>query len=137
MAEFYYSFKRSYFSFKDSLKENIQNNKIYLKNKECYLITDIWIKDLINNFYQIDSIIQENPNKNYSEEFYNFNPNKEPIFINDISTAIKYLEKNYRIELINRELMDKIFAKEYLIKNVTVNYFSGNNLLIIEFIRVV
>ena len=33
--------------------------------------------------------------------------------------------------------MEKIFVKKFLIKNVKVNYFSGNNLLIIEFKRVV
>ena len=134
--DYFCSFKESFFSFKKNLEDSIKNDKISLNNTECYLITDIWEKNLTNNFTKIENNIKIYQNKiHFYNENFSFMPKDVPEFVNQ-SNVIFYLNKGYKLKLIDKELMEKRYDKNSLRKNSTVNYFSGNNLLIIEFMKV-
>ena len=134
--DYFCSFKESFFSFKKNLEDSIKNDKISLNNTECYLITDIWEKNLTNNFTKIENNIKIYQNKiHFYNENFSFMPKDVPEFVNQ-SNVIFYLNKGYKLKLIDKELMEKIYDKNSLWENNTVNYFSGNNLLIIEFMKV-
>ena len=134
--DYFCSFKESFNKFKKNLEDSIKNDKISLNNTECYLITDIWEKNLTNNFTKIENNIKIYQNKIYfNNENFSFIPKDDPEFVNQ-SNAISYLNKGYKLKLIDKELMEKIYDKNSLRENSTVNYFSGNNLLIIEFMKV-
>ena len=133
--DYFCSFKKSFNTFKKNLEDSIKNDKISLNNTECYLITDIWEKNLTNNFTKIENDIKIYKNKIHSNnEDFSFIPKDEPEFVNQ-SNEIFYLNKGYKLKLIDKELMEKIYDKKHLRENSTVNYFSGNNLLIIEFMK--
>ena len=134
--DYFCSFKKSFNTFKKNLEDSIKNDKISLNNTECYLITDIWEKNLTNNFTKIENDIKIYKNKIHSNnEDFSFIPKDEPEFVNQ-SNEIFYLNKGYKLKLIDKELMEKIYDKKYLREKSTVNFFSGNNLLIIEFMKV-
>ena len=54
---------------------------------------------------------------------------------NNILSAINFLRVNNKLELIEKEMMAELYKKSFLTNNSTVNYFSGNNSLIIEFMK--
>ena len=61
--DYFCSFKKSFNTFKKNLEDSIKNDKISLNNTECYLITDIWEKNLTNNFTKIENNIKIYQNK--------------------------------------------------------------------------
>ena len=134
--DYFCSFKESFNTFKKNLEDSIKNDKISLNNTECYLITDIWEKNLTNNFTKIENNIKIFKSKIYfNNQDFSFIPKDDPEFVNQ-SNAIFYLNKGYKLKLIDKELMEKIYDKKHLRENNTINYFSGNNKLIIEFMKV-
>ena len=134
--DYFCSFKKSFNTFKKNLEDSIKNDKISLNNTECYLITDIWEKNLTNNFTKIENNIKIYQNKiHFNNKNFSFIPKDDPEFVNQFN-AIIYLNKGNKLKLIDKELMEKIYDKKYLREKSTVNFFSGNNLLIIEFMKV-
>ena len=115
-----------YKSFKQKLLEQIKSSEIKLLNNECYLISDFWDNTLNRNIdcYEI------------SNSLINFTlPKENPEFINNISFFVEYIKKQKKAKLISKEFMNLINGKLSLNlnTNTTINYFTGNNKLIIEF----
>ena len=106
--------------------EQIKSSEIKLLNNECYLISDFWDNTLNRNIdcYEI------------SNSLINFTlPKENPEFINNISFFVEYIKKQKKAKLISKEFMNLINGKLSLNlnTNTTINYFTGNNKLIIEF----
>ena len=122
-----------YKSFRQNLEEQIKSNQIKLQNNECYLIKDIWDNTLNRaiNSYELSKKFSRNNNPST-----NFNlPKQNPEFINDISSFIECITKKNKFKLISKELIDLVNRKLNLklYQNSIVNYYTGNNKLIIEF----
>ena len=120
---------KEYHSFKDRLSEEIINNEFcYNVNNKCYLILVSCINELnnnINEYYDKNLYIKKNLNDSFI-----FGRNKHPKSIDNIKDAIDCIKKNGKLEIINQDLFNFIF-KDCNLKEI--NYFCGNNRLIIEF----
>ena len=127
------SFKEAYNLFRQELEESIKNNSLSLNNSECYLINDTWNKELKNNLDRIESIIKNYSNKLNTIEKKDITPQRKLDFVNEISKVIDLLNNKSKFRLFSKELMIELFDINILRKYNTVNYFCGNNLLIIEY----
>ena len=127
------SIKETYKAFRNNLEEALERNSFSLNNLECYLINDPWDKEFKNSLDKIESIINNNSKQLNSTDINNFYPKTSPVFANDISKAVDLLVGGCKLKLFNRDLMIKLFDYNFLTVNNTINYFYGNNLLIIEF----
>ena len=130
---FCFDIKESYNSFRKKLEESIKNNGLSLNNSEYYLINDTYNKELKNNLDRIESIVKYNLNKLNTIEKKDITPQRKLDFINEISKVIDLLNNKSKFSLFSKELMIQWFDINFLRKYNTVNYFCGNNLLIIEF----
>ena len=109
-------------SFQKELINTIQSNGMTGFINECYLIDD-------KTFEFLFDIID--PNKTYDNYIkYNFYP---PI-IYDISSALKTLKNFKKLKLVKKKLMRSLVSPNHLKYYKTVNFYCGNNKLIIEFI---
>ena len=124
------SISQKYKEFRKTLENRIIQNFPSLNNKECYLINNSWYKEFSNNINSYGKF------KNlYSSKYNykNFLPKNPPKFLEDIDSAIDYL-KTDKFKLISKKLIYLIF-KENDLKNINlVNYYSGYNKIIIEFL---
>ena len=120
------SIKKEYELFKKLLENRITQNCLYLYNNECYLINNSWVQELSNNIKSYGNI-----KNSYSLE--NFLPKNPPEFLNNIDSAIDYL-KTDKFKLISKELINLIFDENDLNNINLVNYYSGYNKIIIEFL---
>ncbi len=107
----------------EELERNIKKNYILLYNKESYIIKDSWI----NDYFQY--------NNNIGSEASFTKSNKDPEIINDISSAINCLKNNTKFKIISKQLMMPIINNNELNKYKSINYYTGNNKIIIEFIE--
>ena len=125
--------KKKFYSFKEKLIEEIKNNEFcYNQNNECYLILDTRIDELNNSIEEYDN----NPNLYNRRNFdgsYIFLPNNKPEFINSITDAIDCIKKHKNFEIIKQDILNLRYSDNYLSNFNTINYFCGNNRLIIEF----
>ena len=122
------------YSFIERLVIEIKNYKFSYNDKnQCYLILDTWLHNLINNIKEYKRNNYYLYNKTNPDGSFIFWPYDNPIFINNIPLAIDYLKKYQYLEVINRELLVLIYEDEYLRSFKTINYFCGNNRLIIEY----
>ena len=123
-----------YENFKNKLEKSIRDNKISLDNEECYLIKGNWEKELTDNIGKIHKSCEGIKKGIYTRSISDFLPKNDPVFVNNMFTANSFLNINNKLKLIKKELMEEFYNnKNYLTKNSTVKYFSGNNSLIIEF----
>ena len=60
-------------------------------------------------------------------------PEEQPIFFNQISQTIKFLQNYNKITLIGDDLVGLIYKDYNLVRSNSINYFCGNQRLIIEF----
>ena len=119
--------KNEYDFFKDRLNNDIKKQNIshIFPSEDCYLIEDTYLNNL-EKFFK-DYFTQVTPNKEiiFLKE--------EPKYINDIKTALDYIDKNKKISLINKKLIELIYNKNNLTNNETVIYYAGKDKLIIKF----
>ena len=128
----YISIKKENDNFNNKLSNNIKNKEISLINEECYLIEESWSNELNECFEKHNKL--KNEKKNTSKiNYINYLPQNDPEFINDFSSIIKYLNNNKKIKLVSKKLIESIYEDEDLIENEIINYYSGNNKLIIEY----
>ena len=113
--------KKEYENFINELERNIKNNNISLYNKESYIIKDSWI----NDYFQY--------NNNIGSETSYIKSNESPEIINDISSAINCLKNNTKFKIISKQLMISIFSNTELNNYKSINYYTGNNKIIIEY----
>ena len=125
---------REFLDFKTNLKKEIQNNTNLKSNynNECYCIKEDWFKNL-------EDFVSETINKNKHQEvknniIKNYLDKNKPELINDISSAINYLEKGINLKIITNKIINAAYKKE-LLKYKSVKYYAGNNKLLIEFTK--
>ncbi len=108
----------SYESFRKELEKRIKDNNISLCNYiGYYLINDSFIND--GNIQYI--------NKDTSKL-------KEKLeIINNISSAINCLKNKNKFIIFNKAIILSIFKNEELSKYKPINFYAGNNKIIIEY----
>lgn len=126
---------KKYFSFKNELEKKIKDTKISLDNDICYLIKVSWIDEfakVFNNYFSESRPSREYGNIYISEAYLK----KNIEFVNDISSAINCLKEKEDFQLLNKKLLESFYGNNYeLRKNNYVNFYAGNNKIIIEFIK--
>ena len=119
MSEFnkdlFNSVKNEYNSFKGKLEKKIRSKKITLQNNECYLIENIWENEFSKKITQIEEFLKSNNNKKLDKKIYNFYPEKNPIFYDNISSVINGIKKNKKFRLMSKKLIQNIYDKNNLI----------------------
>ena len=124
--------KECYYDFIENITNEIRKDEFSYNHINCFLIEESWEKELkekINEYKDIKKFdIQKNPDGSFI-----FWPEKDPIFINDIESAITSLKKNKKLKLIDTNLIELIYDENFLNSLRTINCFCGNNRLIIEF----
>ena len=60
--------------------------------------------------------------------------NQKPEFINDFSSLINNIKEGKKFKLINKEFMDILFHRYELKKNSFINYYTGNNNIIMDYL---
>ena len=117
----FFQTKKEYDNFINELERSINNNYISLYNKESYIIKDSWINDFFHN------------NNNMSSKTLYTKQNENPEIINDISSAISCLKNNTKFKIISKQLMMSIFNNNELNNYKSIQYYTGNNKIIIEY----
>ena len=114
---------KNYISLRKELINLIQNNEIFTRD-DCFLIEkNNWEKLIYNKI---------NPyNKNKSNTFDE--ENQIPLFIENISSALKILRNNKMLKLVKKDLIAAFYQEEGLRSFKSFNYYCGKNKLIIEF----
>ena len=130
--------KKEFNSFNKEFEIKDKNNIISLENNEMYLIEESWFNELSYN-------IENNKKNQYSNKNLNSKnnngikkrilPEDSPYFIDSIEAAINYLLKKNKFKLIIKKLINLLYREIDLTDINIVNYYSGNNNLIIEFIN--
>ena len=122
------SSKPVYDSFRNELENKINNRNISINNNQCYLMDDNWIEEYIKSFNNINK-----PRSRYKRgsKFNSFKPD----VLNDFSSIINYLKEGRKFKIINKEFMEFIFNENELNQNNLINYYTGNNKIIIEYVN--
>ena len=119
--------------FKEDLIHDIQKKIIpkLMNYKECILIEEDWY----NEFHKI--IVQYKNKKNSykrDEKLHQFLSKKIPKFVNDIKSAINYLNKLSKLKLVSNNMIKLAYSDSNNLNNINrVHYYAGNNKLIIEY----
>ena len=130
------NFIESYLQFTNNLSEMIQNNLFISSSNDCYLVSESWNDELAKN---INKYLLFKKNKialtNNNIKQNNLAPKRYPIFINDFSTAIKYINKNVKFQLIDKYFIEYIYKNNFsLLKNAKcIQYYAKSNKLILDF----
>ena len=120
--------KEVYDSFIKERDNKMRNKYISIdNNNQCYLIKDNnWVNDFINNY--------NNKGTNKNDRYYYKRSNiKKPDFLNDFDSLINYLKERKIFKMVNKELMEFSFKYYELMMNKMINYYIGNNKIIIEY----
>ena len=125
--ESYIEIKEEFENFEEKLTKHIENSFNSMENEDCYLIEESWSDELIKCFDNCDKY-----KKNKIDDYSDFLPD-EPIFINNFSSVIKYLNSKKRLKVISKKLIDLIYEEEDIKEYKIIKYYSGNNKIIIEF----
>ena len=124
------SIKKEFYTFKEQLSKNIKKPWISLSSQECYLIEGPCIKELEDSFNGYDKLEKENKIDEI-ENFADFIP--DFTFINDFSSVINCLKSDKIFKLIRKKLLENLYNEEFLKEQKCINYYSGNNRLLIEY----
>ena len=128
--EDFISIKKEYFKLKEQLLKSIKKHWISLSSEECYLIEGSCIKELEDSFNGYDNLEKENKIDEI-ENFADFIP--DFTFINDFSSVINCLKSDKIFKLISKKFLENIYNEEFLKEQKCINYYSGNNRLLIEY----
>ena len=132
----YISIKKEFYDFKENLSNNIKDTNFSLENEDCYLIEESWDNELIQYFDKYNNIAINNKktNKNkYKIDFLNILPEDDPVFINDFSSVFRCLKNHKKMKLVSKKVIESIYEKDDLKENNIIQYYSGNNKIIIEY----
>ena len=105
--------------FENNLKNKLNEKK--LKPMECYLLKNNSENNLLNNFN----------NKKYIN--LSSHPEINKNFIDNFSTAIKFLQNDGKISYVDKNIMESIFNKEEINKINISQIYDANNKIIIDF----
>ena len=126
--QYFIKIMKIYESFKSKLNENINNSLINISSGDYYIIEEYYLNELEQKI--------TNYNKNKSSKNINYSislPDQKPEIINNFSDLINCLKNNRIIRLISKEFMELINNKNNLNNSNYVQYFCGNEKLIIEY----
>ena len=118
---------KTYYDFRNNLSTNINNNDYSLYSEDCYLIEGPWINELINCFNHYNNL----KNSNSSFKFDFSLPSNPPVIIQNFDGIIKNIKDLKKFRIVNKNLIE-FFYKD-LNGILIVNYYTGNNKIIIEF----
>ena len=130
--ETFISLSSEYYIFRKQLVKNLKTPKITIEPKDCYLIEESWINDIINSFNKYDNL-KKQKRVNHNFNFINWLPENDPEFINDIPSILNCIKNNKKFKLVSKNFMEYIYDKKDLIEENYIKYYSGNNKLIIEY----
>jgi len=130
--ETFISLSSEYYIFRKQLVKNLKTSKISIEPKDCYLIEESWINDIINSFNKYDNL-KKQKRVNHNFNFINWLPENDPEFINDIPSILNCIKNNKKFKLVSKILMEYIYDKKDLVEEKYIKYYSGNNKLIIEY----
>ena len=116
-------FANQYYNFRRQLEKQI-NNSNHLISGVCHLINESWIQYL-------DSCTDKYNRGEYSLQNTIPFPKEHPKFINEFSTAVKYIKYNKKFIIISKKLIDLLYERNDIIKS-NVIYYAGNHRLIVE-----
>ena len=125
--------KNEYLNFRKKLIKNINNSSISMNNEECYLIKESFHKKFIKCFENFDNDKKKHL-INKDTDFYNYFPElKDEFFINNFSSIITNLTNKIKLILISYKFIYYLYDEEDLKNCNKINYYAGNNKIIIEF----
>ena len=128
MRENSISLKDNYQNFRNELTNNIKNLSISMESEDCYLVEESTDETLFNDFDNFkNQMILDN---NVNNDLYQKNV---IVIVNDFSSIINCLKNNKKLKLISKQLIKTLYEENSLKQYNCVNYYSGNNKLIIEY----
>ena len=130
--ETFISLSSEYYIFRKQLVKNLKSSKISIDPKDCYLIEESWLNNIINSFNKYENL-KKQKRVNHNFNFINWLPENDPEFINDIPSILNCIKNNKKFKLVSKNLMEYIYDKKDLIEENYIKYYSGNNKLIIEY----
>ena len=98
--------------FTENLLEQITDREISLENEACYLVKESWYNEFVEN---------ENINQ------INF-----PEFIYDFNDIISCIQNEQKFKFICKKFFHQLYNKKDLKNTKFINYYTGNNSIIIE-----
>ena len=96
-------------NFNNKLKNELIQKNLYTSSFQYYLIEELWINELENNFNLFNNLIS-------SDTKFSF-PKNDPRFINYFATLISYLRDDKKFRLINKK-----FIESYKNNKITFRY---------------
>ena len=130
--ETFISLSSEYYIFRKQFLKNVKSSKISIDPKDCYLIEESWINDIVDSFNKYDNL-KKQKSVNHNFNFIKWLPENDPEFINDIPSILNCIKNNKKFKLVSKNLMEYIYDKKDLIEENYIKYYSGNNKLIIEY----
>ena len=133
----YISIEKEYSIFKEKISNDIESPSISLENPECYLIEESWYEELKTYFDKYHNYKNKKKNKknNIKKDFLDLLPENDPQFINNFSSIIKCLNKDKKMILVSRKLIESIYEEDDLKFFNIIKYYSGNKKIIIKFTK--
>ena len=126
------SILNEYYDFRAFFSDNINNASISLNNEDCYLIEESWIDNLKEGFNQYKNL-KKKKKLSRDIDYFDLLSKEDPIFINNFSKILEYIQKDKKILCISKKLFELIYDKNDLKDYHYIKYYSGNNKLIIEY----
>ena len=131
--QYYISIKNNYFNFREKLIKNINNSSIAKNNEECYLIKESFNNEFISCFNKFDNDKKEHLIKE-DTDLYNYIPGiEDEFFINNFSSIITNLTNKIKLNIIDCKFLHNLYEEENLKNYTKINYYAGNNKIIIEY----
>ena len=124
----FYTPIKDYNFFKEEIENKMRDKNISMNNNPCYLIKD----NLVNDFINSENKRKERRSNKRSLSL-GISQNKKSEFLNDFESVINYLKEKNLFKMINNELLGLTFKEYELKKNNFVNYYTGNNKIIIKY----
>ena len=124
----YISIEKEYSNFKEKISNDIESPSISLENPDCYLIEESWYEELKTYFdkYHNYKNKKKNKKKKIQNDFLDLIPENDPQFINNFSSIIKCLNKDKKMILVSRKLIESIYEEDDLKYFNIDKYYSGN-----------
>ena len=130
--ETFISLSSEYYVFRKQFIKNLKSSKISIDPKDCYLIEESWLNDIIKSFDKYDNL-KKQKRVNHNFNFINWLPENDPEFINDIPSILNCIKNNKKFKLVSKNMMEYIYDKKDLVDENYIKYYSGKNKLIIEY----
>ena len=117
-----------YMNFRNRLFNNINNSDTSLftqQSEDCYLVEDLWNNELLNYMKENNQNKQYNVNLNNNISF--------PTIIKDFDNIIYNIDNFHKLKLVNKKLIESLPNKTDLKDLPVIQYYGGNNKIIIEY----